>query len=87
MSAGLRQLPAAQGIYVAVIGNGQGPAQFIEAYTGKPMKNKVLPYFRACRFFLDRVHRKFGASAIMQYEHGQTFKSHIKRDNTRTDVR
>lgn len=29
-------------VYVAVVGNGGGPAEFIEAYTGKTMKNKVV---------------------------------------------
>jgi hypothetical protein len=29
-------------VYVAVLGNGGGPAEFIEAYTGKAMKNKVV---------------------------------------------
>lgn len=41
----LRQ--AGRKVFVAVIGNGQGPAQFIEAYTGKAMKSKVAAVSRA----------------------------------------
>ena len=33
---------AGKKVVVAVVGNGQGPAELIESYTGKPMKNKGL---------------------------------------------